>query len=158
MSLHRRPVPMTLVVLLAGGLAVSAQGQATLVKDIHPGGTPSSSSVRALVAGPERVYASLSVPGREELWTSDGTLAGTRLVSAAPGGFLGEFAMVGSTLFFRAEDAGGPELWKSDGTALGTARVKDIRLGVNGSSPSDLTNVGGTLFFVADDGVHGREL
>jgi ELWxxDGT repeat protein len=26
------------------------------------------------------------------------------------------------------------------------------------SNPSDLVDVGGTLFFVADDGVHGREL
>ncbi|MGH7201212.1 MAG: ELWxxDGT repeat protein, partial [Planctomycetaceae bacterium] len=36
--------------------------------------------------------------------------------------------------------------------------VADIRPGSNGSSPSEITNVNGTLFFRADDGTNGREL
>src|SRR5262249_26967227 len=36
--------------------------------------------------------------------------------------------------------------------------VKDIHPGVWNSYPSCLTNVNGTLFFAAEDGVHGREL
>ena len=40
----------------------------------------------------------------------------------------------------------------------GTQLVKDIRPGSQSSFPFDLTNVGGTLFFVADDGVHNGEL
>ncbi|KPK19972.1 MAG: hypothetical protein AMK69_23735, partial [Nitrospira bacterium SG8_3] len=39
-----------------------------------------------------------------------------------------------------------------------TLIVKDIRTGANGSSPTELTNVGGVLFFAADDGIKGREL
>ena len=36
--------------------------------------------------------------------------------------------------------------------------VKDIYPGPNNGNPSLLTNVNGTLFFTANDGVHGVEL
>jgi ELWxxDGT repeat protein len=65
---------------------------------------------------------------------------------------------VGSTLYFARSDAAGLELWKSDGTAGGTVRVADLRAGASGSSPSGLTAVGSTLYFVADDGTRGAEL
>jgi ELWxxDGT repeat protein len=41
---------------------------------------------------------------------------------------------------------------------LTAKRVADLRPGPVGSAPAQLTNVGGTLFFTADDGVNGREL
>jgi hypothetical protein len=47
-------------------------------------------------------------------------------------------------------------LWKSDGT--GTVMVKDINSGSSSSSPYELTAVGNTLFFKADDGYTGHEL
>jgi ELWxxDGT repeat protein len=65
---------------------------------------------------------------------------------------------VNDTLFFSAKGPKGRELWKSDGTPTGTVRVKDIRRGANSSNPRDLVNVGGTLFFLANDGSHGIEL
>src|SRR5262249_1844409 len=56
----------------------------------------------------------------------------------------------------------GVELWKSDGTSAGTVMVKEIASGPYGtyasSYPRSLSNVAGTLFFTADDGIHGREL
>src|SRR5262249_42773990 len=55
----------------------------------------------------------------------------------------------------------GTELWKSDGTEAGTTMVKDINCGSDtGVYNADLQfiNVNGTLFFVADDGLHGSEL
>src|SRR5262249_5059384 len=56
----------------------------------------------------------------------------------------------------------GAELWESDGTEAGTVLVKDIRNGVAGSfnesAPGFLTDVNGTLFFSADDGLRGIEL
>jgi ELWxxDGT repeat protein len=53
----------------------------------------------------------------------------------------------------------GTELWRTDGTTAGTYMVKDINPGNNGgSNPEWLTNVNGTLFFSAWDGVNGGEL
>src|SRR5262249_4721274 len=75
---------------------------------------------------------------------------------------------VNGTLFFTARDGThGRELWKSDGTETGTVLVKDINPGREGGFPDfsrvgtqigNLTAVGRTLFFVADDGLHGRKL
>lgn len=64
----------------------------------------------------------------------------------------------GGYLYFAAPQGGGTELWKSDGTDPGTVRVKDVFAGIQSSSPSSLTNVAGTLFFTANDGVSGAEL
>ena len=43
-------------------------------------------------------------------------------------------------------------------TANGQTLLKDIMPGLKGSNPTSLINFNGTLFFLADDGVHGREL
>jgi len=44
------------------------------------------------------------------------------------------------------------------GTEDGTTLVKDLEPNSGGSNPNNLTNVNGTLFFTANDGIHGREL
>ena len=44
----------------------------------------------------------------------------------------------------------------SDGTEAGTVRVKDINTSVS-SCPNVLENLGGILFFSADDGTNGFE-
>src|SRR5262245_61716300 len=81
-----------------------------------------------------------------------------------------EMVAIGSTAYISVDDgAHGYELWRSDGTAAGTTLIKDIYPGThlyyspyyggytvevqNNSFPSDMTNVNGTLFFTADDGV-----
>jgi ELWxxDGT repeat protein len=98
-----------------------------------------------------------------ELWKTDGTKAGTVLVAdIVPGPESSnpyELECVGHTLFFWGTDASGDtELWKSDGTDAGTVRVEEINpngraipLGGN-YEPQRLVEVGGRLFFHADDG------
>src|SRR5262249_45448931 len=99
----------------------------------------------------------------------DGTDTGTVLVkdiNPGPSGSVGfdiNAIAADRTLFFFADDGiHGNELWKSDGTEAGTALVRDIRPGPAGSYENGawprMTVVGGTLFFVADDGIHGDEL
>ena len=105
----------------------------------------------------------MSGNGRE-LWSSDGSREGTRLVrDIRPGQRGGLHDSVGVTidgvLLFTADDGElGVELWRTDGTPDGTHIVRDIRPGSDGSVPGSLTAFDGELFFVADDGVHGREL
>ena len=66
--------------------------------------------------------------------------------------------VAGTTFFTGHPNAGdGAELMKTDRTYRGTVLVRDINP-TTGSEPDLLTNVNGTLFFVADDGVSGREL
>jgi ELWxxDGT repeat protein len=98
-----------------------------------------------------------------ELWTSDGTAAGTVLVTdIRPGtspSYPSYLTAMGGRLYFAAEDGTtGNELWTSDGTAAGTVLVKDIVPGTSASNPLSLTAVGGRLYFIADDGTTGHEL
>ena len=103
------------------------------------------------------------VHGRE-LWRTDGTPAGTVLVKDINNNFFDsapeELTAAGDGLFwFRAYTGNGDwELWRSDGSAAGTVRAADLRPGAEGSYPQALTPWNGALLFVADDGVHGREL
>src|SRR5215217_964271 len=100
-----------------------------------------------------------------ELWKSDGTNRGTKLVkdihpnSRSEASDTGNLVALGKWLFFTANDGKhGVELWKSDGTVKGTRLVKDIKPGKVGSDPDSLTVYRGVLLFRAADGVHGSEL
>ena len=135
-----------------------------LVKNIMPGATSSQigtgSSGRL---GSRLLFSSDTVGKGRELWTTDGTAAGTKLVKDINPG-IGEsvpdhFVGFKGKLFFVASDSDhGNELWTTDGTAAGTKRVSDIRPGFLGSDPEDLTVAGTNLFFTADTDGSGREL
>jgi len=112
-----------------------------------------------------------------ELWRTDGTPGGTeRITSDLSSLWISmnvKIATLDQTLFFSAMDsAHGAELWQSDGTDAGTKLTMDINLlntcstdGLSpgggmpcGSWPADLTVHHETLYFTADDGIHGREV
>jgi ELWxxDGT repeat protein len=99
----------------------------------------------------------------DELWRSDGTSAGTRLVKDIDPGLFGsgptQLTAVGKALFFVAWDpVNGAALWQSDGTQGGTNLVDAINPASRFIPLWNLTAVGGTLFFSASDGFTGYEL
>ena len=134
------------------------------------------------VVGSVAYFSATTAAAGTELWKTDGSPAGTGLVKDIRAGtgssYPWDVTAAGSTVFFVADDGmHGTELWKTDGTAAGTVLVKDIKAGTelsygDGSSgpldtpvdvpansyPSSLVAFDSQLFFVADDGVHGREL
>ena len=71
-----------------------------------------------------------------------------------------QFLEIGGVSYF-ANSLGaelGTELFRTDGKAEGTYMVRDINVGSGSSNPANFVNVGGTLFFTADDGCTGYEL
>lgn len=105
-----------------------------------------------------------------ELWISNGTAPGTRLlrdidprrlpqppprtcddrqetgIGSDPAGFV---RFRNGVLFTASDGRAGRELWWTDGTQAGTRRVKDLRPGAQGSNPHDLVVFGGRVWFVA---------
>jgi ELWxxDGT repeat protein len=138
-----------------------------LVADINQtgaGGDPAEFTV----VGNTAFFAAYDITRGTELWKTDGTIAGTRIVkdiftgveNGAPNSSEPRyFANVNGTLYFSAFDPEhGRELWKSDGTAAGTMLVKDIWLGAEDGGPTSLRMSGGLLYFRAFDPINGSQL
>src|ERR1051325_9368923 len=107
-----------------------------------------------------------------ELWISDGTPEGTKPVKdVAPGpasafpNFLSFFWIApldaNRAIFYANDGLSGFEPWITDGTEAGTHQLRDVRPGAASSASAadipSLFDVNGVVFFLADDGVHGRE-
>ena len=103
-------------------------------------------------------FSGYDVATGQELYTSDGTLAGTKLVkdiSATSSSYPTYLTSADSIIYFEAsDDPHGYELWKSDGTKNGTTLVKDIFSGIQSSSPYNLTLAGNKLYFQANNGIN----
>ena len=139
-----------------------------MVRDLTPGGVNSDSWLEALTEFGGALFF-VDTFRNSRLWRSDGTEAGTVPIHDLKlGDAAAHLREVGGTLFFTNVDPiHGRELWRSDGTPEGTKLLRDIRPGQKSSVPYDagfesrgplLTDVDGTLSFVANDGTHGVEL
>src|SRR4051794_22553738 len=128
---------------LVAALAV-ALGQAGSLA-AEPATRPSRPHALTAVGRTLYFFANDGVHG-DELWRSDGTRTGTRMVAdLRPGAGparagVWETAVLGHEFYFTVDDGvHGFELWRSDGTRTGTGLVRDIRTGSEGSYPYDLT-------------------
>lgn len=134
-----------------------------MVRDIAKGrrsGGPMGYSDTAVV-GDLAFFAADDRKHGIELWVTDGTQAGTRLVSdTGPGkGGTGPswITSLGDTVLFSADDrTHGRELWRSDGTAQGTYLVRDIGARMAVVTVYGATTVGEDLVFLGGRG--GRDV
>lgn len=95
-----------------------------------------------------KYYFTGGVNSANELWESDGTLAGTKSIAVI--GTSGYPVVYKNKLYFTAtEPSSGTELWVSDGTNTGTKLLVDIASGFTGSAPSNLTVYKDKLYFSA---------
>jgi ELWxxDGT repeat protein len=139
------------------------------LKDIAPGEV--SGRPRMLTPVGTRVFFIAFTPATgDELWVSDGTSEGTRLVRDLRFGTSGAFpssggtddlVALGASLLFRANDGvTGAELWRTDGTEVGTHRVKDFAPGEPGGMAlrRTMTVLNGAVYFAAMTPETGEEL
>jgi ELWxxDGT repeat protein len=114
--------------------------------------------IRLFTAGGGSLHvATLPYSGESQLWTSDGTAAGTRLVGSFGGFGSGAGGGIGIVshwrgLFLSAGPWGSRRLWRSDGTAAGTVALDDPRPDLSPSNPYALTPFGGELYLWAKQG------
>jgi ELWxxDGT repeat protein len=139
-----------LVALALGAPAAALAQNAYLVRDIGLGPVFDQPSPTGTIAVGARLYfAGSDFANGQELWTSDGTPDGTRIVidgASNPN----SFAAMNDRAYFVASG----EIWRSDATVLGTFPISNLAPGF----PSSPTPAGSTLFFAADDPASGREL
>lgn len=135
--------------LFATTTSQQINAQVTIINDNH--------SLSGLPIFGNSIFLSSDVDST--LWTSDGTLAGTKQFAFNVKADLDQGAgLLNNKFYFAGIDAAhGSELWVSDGTASGTKLVQDILSGAKGSSPSDFFVFGGNLYFT-DSASSGREL
>jgi ELWxxDGT repeat protein len=129
----------------------------SLMKDIQVGDDPNiSSSYTSYVStsapvttGSVAWFVAFNKSTGTELWRTDGTPEGTRLVrDLVPGpdsSTLKELAAVDDTVYFLVQENGGTTLWKSDGSAEGTVPVTTSQGPVR--NINDLVACNGELFF-----------
>jgi ELWxxDGT repeat protein len=99
----------------------------------------------------------------QELWASDGTVSGTRILRdifpGAPPSLPYGPLLLGGRLYFAAWDlAHGLEPWSTDGTTAGTRLAGDVCPGSCPSYPTGFQGLGKQVLFGANDGVHDFEL
>lgn len=144
-----------------------------MIADINPGpgsSVPQASFAEAALSWNGSLWFGADDGGSlgRELWSSDGTAAGTSLFAdLSPGVFDStplDLVVVGDQLFFSAFDQFfGRELFVSDGSPQGTVRVIDLAPGhawgiSNVFNLAPPTAFAGLVYFAGDDGTSGTEL
>jgi ELWxxDGT repeat protein len=92
------------------------------------------------------------------LWSTDGTPAGTRAVTAFVDAQITDLTALDGVLYLIVRDSAGQALWRSDGSAAGTVSVVHFPVATGSYGPIQLTAGAGRLFFPLADRAHGFEL
>lgn len=130
------------------------------VRVVNPGSNPGSLTS----VGNNLFFVVNDLEHGAELWLSDGTADGTRLVrDILPGPASSNpqnlHAHEGKLYFAADNGVHGIELWSSEGSEQGTGMIADLAKGTVPSSPREFTSAGPTLFLVAfADEVQGNAI
>lgn len=148
----------------------------TLLKNLNPSGyalrfTNESNTNIFIKAGNKLYFNAFNAQTGREIYSTDGTTAGTTLVKEIGAGNLDGvggytyFMEYNGIFYFKANDnVHGQELWRTDGTEIGTYMVKDINpgaaSGVTASNSYTFTNTNfavfnGYLYFMGEDAATG---
>jgi ELWxxDGT repeat protein len=107
--------------------------------------------------GKRMLFTSADGKGGLDLWASDGTREGTKLLKSEIGSPV--FTNIDETVYFAAsDDAHGTEMWTTDGTPEGTKLFLDVEPGPESSYPYGFTKIGNLLYFSAYTSATGTEL
>ncbi|WP_026231740.1 ELWxxDGT repeat protein [Neolewinella persica] len=146
------------LLLLLLPFTLFAQLNVTQVMDINTGTTGSRTSAPGAAFRGLLYFPATAADSGTELWVSDGTDAGTSLLTdLVPGtgsSNPADLIVVDDQLYFTAEAAAtGRELYRTDGTAVGTVLVADIQPGTGSSIPNETSRAfvsyDGRLYFAA---------
>jgi len=111
------------------------------------------------VEGDRMLYLCSYTGSSSELWESDGTSVGTRLVKQTlmtPLHIAASAEMAGTRYFVMDAAGGGFELWRMDGVDITKVRTIAPKGVIWGGY--FITVAGGRLYFPGNDGIHGLEL
>ncbi|OSZ79129.1 hypothetical protein CAP35_13010 [Chitinophagaceae bacterium IBVUCB1] len=128
-----------LYVLLFASLHSFGQAEAFLHFDLVPGTSAGSNPDNFIVCNGKIFFTATTSAEGTELWISDGTLTGTKLLKDISSGvssafddnaYKPYFVTMNNKVYFNAyTSASGYELWESDGTVAGTKIVQDLMPG-----------------------------
>jgi len=99
------------------------------------------------------LFATVTADSHAQLWSTDGTTAGTRIVNAAahPAGTgqICDLSTHGSLVYYRATFNGLPQLFRSDGTQAGTFQITGLTAGSGWANPP--VSIGARAYFLVDN-------
>ena len=129
---------------------IDANGKQVMVQDLAPGSYVGSTPSNLTNVG-DTLYFTATVGGVTGLYVSDGTTISPVANTVGVTAFSNLTNVNGTLVFTGTAAATGAELYMMD-TATGSIQLAaDIVGGTTGSSPTNLYNSNGTLFFAATD-------
>ncbi len=131
-----------------------------MVKDINPDGHGGLAGGFFTEFKGKLVFTANPPASGQEVWVSDGTTNGTKIIKDLNPGQASSFAIspviIGDTLYYSADDGTGGELWRLVSPDTQPEKFTDIPNG--GAWGPEICGINKTFVFTASDVINGNEL